>query len=80
MSPPITCHKPRARRRRGRSSAEILSLHPYDNHTIRLLAAHHGLTIRDTVHQIVTHYLSTHDIDLGKIFSDPKSILGNHIE
>jgi len=72
--------KPRKRVRKGRSSAEILSLRPYDNRVIRLLASHHKLSIRAMVHQMVTHYLSSHDIDLGKIFSDPKAILDEDLD
>ncbi len=63
----------------SRSARELLSLREIDNRTIRLLSAHLDLSIRDTIHQIVTHYLSSHDIDLGRIFADPKSILGNEL-
>ena len=69
---PPTAHKPTYDPTRIRARDRMLSLRPVDNRTIRLLAAHLNLSLRDTVHQIVTHYLSSHDIDLGRIFEDPK--------
>ena len=59
---------PRAKRYRARDYG--LELRPEDNHTIRLLASHLDLSLRETVHQIVTHYLSSHDIDLLRAFGD----------
>ena len=64
----------------SRSAREQLSLREIDNRTIRMLAAHHNLSIRDTVHQIVTYYLSSHDIDLGRIFEDPKILSEQHLD
>ena len=55
----------------------LLSLHPHDNRAIRLLSSRLNLSIRDTVHLIVTDYLSHHDIDLDDIFSHPKLLLDN---
>lgn len=64
----------------SRSAREQLSLREVDNRAIRLIASHHDLSIRDTVHQIVTYYLSSHDIDLGRIFADPNILSDQHLD
>ena len=76
MSPPTTTLKPSPPDGRLRARDRMLSLRPIDNHTIRLLASHHELSLRDTVHLVLTTYLSTTGIDLGKIFEDSKSTTG----
>ena len=67
---------PRAKRYRARDYG--LELRPADNHAIRLLSSHLGLSLRETVHQIVTHYLSSHNINLLGIFEHPEKIFSDH--
>lgn len=51
-----------------------LNLHPSDNHAIRLLASHLHLSLRDTVHLLITDYLSHNPTDIHKIFEHPEKI------
>ncbi len=67
---------PRAKGYRARDYG--LELRPADNHAIRLLASHLDLSLRETVHRLVTEYLTSHDINLWGNLEHPEKIFSDH--
>ncbi len=67
---------PRAKGYRARDYG--LELRPEDNHAIRLLASHLGLSLRETVHQLVTHFITFHNINLLGHLEHPEKIFSAH--
>ena len=67
---------PRAKGYRARDYG--LELRPVDNHTIRLLSSHLGLSLRETVHRLITHFITSHNIKLLSNLEHPDKILSDH--
>ena len=67
---------PRAKGYRARDYG--LELRPEDNHAIRLLASHLDLSLRETVHQLITDFLTSHNISLLGNLEHPEKIFSDH--